>query len=336
MRASTFQSFVAASILITALGSICIAQGKSRPARPEPSKTTAIQGWAASDFGLPRSNRITSTFEQKRVYSGNEFVKDVEPYYVPNRGESKRQHNAIDIQSRNSSGRIASMPYKTPVAGTVAVLGGKYNIVSVTTPQGGELRFHHSSEVNQQLNGKFVPAGTVLGRTGKTGTSVIHLHVETRNPEGICKDNGTCLVDRQLVSDSHFQAREMNVRKTEERLRASGALRSSPNNNSSSRLDTKELAGTWEWVFYSAISGQQYFTDDDVTFTRQGNSLSGAYCEEFQDLGDGRYSAQCEGIQGPGARRLELSVSGNALSGKMTEAHPWGPRIMDIKGRRLR
>jgi murein DD-endopeptidase MepM/ murein hydrolase activator NlpD len=48
---------------------------------------------------------------------------------------------------------------------------------------GDQLQFLHARSLAVQ-SGQQVSAGTVLGQTGATGASVIHLHVQAKNAQG--------------------------------------------------------------------------------------------------------------------------------------------------------
>ncbi|MFN7984907.1 MAG: hypothetical protein U0Q11_23945 [Vicinamibacterales bacterium] len=220
--------------LTVAAGTTVLGQARrTTPAQPSQpvQNATVTQRWTAADFGLPANNQTSATFDEMRVYrrtsNGLQFDKSVPPFYVPNAAEVKKLHHATDFQSRDTSGNIAPLEFKTPVAGRVTIEGPKYNAVKITTPNGGVVRLLHASEVNRDLDGKQVEAGTVLGRTGSTGAGVAHLHVETRNPLGIPPREGeNWRTELGLVDDVSYQSRERNVAKVEADLRAKGALRS--------------------------------------------------------------------------------------------------------------
>jgi hypothetical protein len=218
-------------LLLAAIATPVLTQGRrttstaNRAPQP-PADPNAARPWTASDFGLPENNQISSTFDQWRVYRDQRFVRDVPPLYVPNAGEVKRQHRALDVQSRDAAGNVAPLDFTTPVAGKVTVAGGKYNTVKITTRNGGEVRFLLASEVNRELDGQQVDAGTRLGHTGSKRASATHLHVEARNPQGVYVGNGNWQAELGLVDSVSYQSRERNVANIEAELRAKGALRS--------------------------------------------------------------------------------------------------------------
>jgi murein DD-endopeptidase MepM/ murein hydrolase activator NlpD len=53
----------------------------------------------------------------------------------------------------------------------------------VTLDDGSILQFLHASKISVQ-EGQQVTPDTVLGITGNTGASVIHLHVQAKDPQG--------------------------------------------------------------------------------------------------------------------------------------------------------
>ena len=86
--------------------------------KPTPSPS---QPFSAESFGLPANNFINSPYDEWRVYkklpNGKTTMKVIAPYDVPNAGERKKQHHALDITSRNAQGIPTPLEYKTPVAG---------------------------------------------------------------------------------------------------------------------------------------------------------------------------------------------------------------------------
>ena len=117
------------------------------------SNRITSQPFTAEDLGLPSNNFVKSPYDEMRIYKerrggGKKFVKTIPPFYVPNRGEIKQPHGAVDYTSRDSKGNITSLEYKTPMGGIVKVQkNDPYNTVKIKTPYGGEIRFLHYYEV---------------------------------------------------------------------------------------------------------------------------------------------------------------------------------------------
>src|SRR5262249_1094011 len=93
-------------------------------------------------------------------------------------------HAGIDFLSRNERWIVTSLPFTTPVAGTVHVFpNSPWNTVAVILANGDQLSFLHASELSVHT-GDQVQAGAVIGKTGHVGTDTIHLHLQARDARG--------------------------------------------------------------------------------------------------------------------------------------------------------
>jgi hypothetical protein len=140
----------------------------------------------AEDFGLPGTNLRIYDFGAKRAFRMDGTIVTVPDDYVPNSesDEDVLWHMGIDFASRDERWIVTSLPFTTPVGGTVHVfLDSPWKTISIRLDTGDELQFLHASEIHVQT-GDRVEAGTVLGRTGATGAPIIHLHVQAKDANG--------------------------------------------------------------------------------------------------------------------------------------------------------
>ena len=202
------------------------------------NQSSGTSALPANSFGLGSNNLNNSPFDEWRVYwkeNGKTRMKVVREDYKPKPGELKKQHHAYDFTSRDEKGNKVPINYITPIGGRVVVEGGRYNAVKVVTPSGGEIRFLHSSKIHVKT-GDQVPAGALIGQTGDKGApGAIHLHVETRNPQGVYTkvkpnmDESPKRMEARIVEDRELLERERvvgpNVKSIEDSLVAKGSLK---------------------------------------------------------------------------------------------------------------
>jgi Peptidase family M23 len=140
----------------------------------------------ADEFGLPAINLRAYDYGPKVVHQTTGLIAVVPEGYVldPETDESLVRHMGIDFTSRDDRWVVASLPFSTPVGGTVYVYPtSPWNTIAVLLDTGEQLQFLHADDVQVQ-SGARVDAGTILGRTGATGATTIHLHVQAKNAQG--------------------------------------------------------------------------------------------------------------------------------------------------------
>jgi murein DD-endopeptidase MepM/ murein hydrolase activator NlpD len=93
-------------------------------------------------------------------------------------------HEGIDFTSRDAKGKATSLEYTAGVEGEVVKLhGGTVNTISIRLRGSGLIvQYMHSSKIYVKENQKVTP-DTVLGKTGKKGADVEHLHVGARTSD---------------------------------------------------------------------------------------------------------------------------------------------------------
>jgi hypothetical protein len=141
---------------------------------------------SAEDFGLPAVNLRIHDYGVKRVARLDGTVVTVSEEYdlSPDTDIEIVRHTGIDFSSRNENWVVAPLPFATPIGGRIYVYpGSPWNTIAVLLETGDQLQFQHAGEIRVQT-GEQVAAGTILGVTGATGTSVIHLHVQAKNSTG--------------------------------------------------------------------------------------------------------------------------------------------------------
>jgi hypothetical protein len=147
----------------------------------------------AADYGLP-DNGTSAAYHEPRLYQKVppsttwQYVRTLGPNenLVPGPNQKLSQHEGVDYRSRNDQGQVASVPYTTPVGGTVEVVeGSTFNTVGVRTADGSLIQFLHSSGISV-ANGQEVQPGDQIGVTGNTAPYglPIHLHVQAQDPNG--------------------------------------------------------------------------------------------------------------------------------------------------------
>jgi hypothetical protein len=139
-----------------------------------------------TEFGLPEANFRVFGYRVNRVHRKDGTIVTVPEEYVlnPETDVELLRHMGADFLSRDAAWNVVPMEFSTPVGGTIRTSpDGPWNTIAVLLDTGDELQFLHASEVRVQ-DGHRVEAGTVLGLTGRTGTSWIHLHVQAVSPAG--------------------------------------------------------------------------------------------------------------------------------------------------------
>jgi Peptidase family M23 len=141
---------------------------------------------AAEDFGLPPTNLRIYGYGIKKVYRQNGLIVTVPEDYVldPEADDEVVRHLGIDYTSRNDRWVLASLPFATPVAGTVHLVSSSpWNTIALQLVTGDWLQILHASAIQVQ-DGQHVAGGTILGTTGSTGASTLHLHIQARTSRG--------------------------------------------------------------------------------------------------------------------------------------------------------
>jgi hypothetical protein len=149
-------------------------------------------------LGLSRGNVRTSQPFVVRRYKANPddpekvaeqqptgFVKTIEDGYKLAGDETFRVHEGVDFSSRPAPGMLpAPVEFKAGVYGRVIKAGGgTWNTITVQLADGSVVQYLHASKVIVAV-GQQVSPDTVLGLTGKKGTTTIHLHVQARGKDG--------------------------------------------------------------------------------------------------------------------------------------------------------
>lgn len=147
-------------------------------------------GATATTFGLPSTNTRSSEANVLRLYTLTNEVKTVPLGYKfnPTTDKTIKIHNGFDLTSRLTLTTSPSfLDFITPLAGNVTKAGG--GDTNTITVQSGNIKMQylHASSINTAIKAvppattQSITAGQILGKTGKTGTGAIHLHVQARD-----------------------------------------------------------------------------------------------------------------------------------------------------------
>jgi hypothetical protein len=157
----------------------------------------SVSPLTSDDFGLPQTNLETYGYSVMKVYRTDGTIANASEDYAfnPETDQQIVRHGGIDFTSRDEGWIVSTLPFATPVRGLVHVyLQSAWNTIGLRLDTGDWLQFLHATEVSVQT-GQRVDAGTVLGKTGATGATTIHLHVQARSADGALL-NPVRVVDR--------------------------------------------------------------------------------------------------------------------------------------------
>jgi murein DD-endopeptidase MepM/ murein hydrolase activator NlpD len=165
-------------------------------------------------LGLPRGNSRTSEPFVTRIYKtddGGEILKpqpkdypfSIHEDYTLKVNEKPRPHEGVDLSSRPAPGLPPkALDFKAGVYGLVVKAGdGPWGTISVQLRDGSVLQYLHTSASHVKV-GDLVAPDTPLGKTGKTGAGVLHLHVQAKNrhKDAISPDLAFRLGQRKLAT----------------------------------------------------------------------------------------------------------------------------------------
>jgi hypothetical protein len=145
---------------------------------------------APEDLGLPPTNLAIRGYGVLKAHRLDGTIATVpeEYMYDPDADEQLVRHRGVDFTSRDVGWIVTPLPFGAPAGGTVHVYpDSPWNTIGLRLDTGDWLQFLHASEVLVQP-GQRVEAGATLGKTGATGASAIHLHLQARSPAGAFLD----------------------------------------------------------------------------------------------------------------------------------------------------
>lgn len=157
----------------------------------------AVSPVGPAELGLPAGNVRTSEPFVTRVYRTDEsgFILSEQPRGYPftvgekyrlREGEVARVHEGIDFSSRPlGSAEPAPVDFVAGVFGVVTrTLPSRFGTIAVRLEDGTSLQYLHTSQSYVHV-GAIVTPNTRLGKTGSTGSSAVHLHLQARNRDGV-------------------------------------------------------------------------------------------------------------------------------------------------------
>lgn len=169
---------------------LVVAQQEKIVKMPPIQTSVACPSRAAQNYGLPQNNYKTSDYNVWRVYRWDNSVKTVPQDYNLNNGTDRfmRQHKGVDYSSLDANGNPAYLPFKAGVTGKAYIVkNSPWNTINVVLNNGVIVQYLHASKILVKDNDQVTP-DTVLGMTGNTATSdlhlPIHLHVQAKDPKG--------------------------------------------------------------------------------------------------------------------------------------------------------
>jgi murein DD-endopeptidase MepM/ murein hydrolase activator NlpD len=144
-------------------------------------------------LGLPNGSSRTSQPFVTRIYKTDDHRQILTPQpegypftiasdYTLNENEKPRVHEGVDVSSRSAPGqRPSPLDFKAGINGVVVRAGGgHWGTIAVQLADGDVLQYLHTSASYVKV-GDVVTPDTRLGKTGRTGAGVIHLHVQARD-----------------------------------------------------------------------------------------------------------------------------------------------------------
>jgi murein DD-endopeptidase MepM/ murein hydrolase activator NlpD len=165
-------------------------------------------------LGLPKGNRRTSEPFITRIYKTDDLDRVLKPQppgypftihedYTLKENETPRPHEGVDLSSSPAPGQPPrSLDFRAGVYGIVVKAGdGPWGTIAVQLADGDVLQYLHTSASHVKV-GDVVAPDTPLGKTGKTGAGVIHLHVQARdkNQDAISPDLAFRLGQKKLAT----------------------------------------------------------------------------------------------------------------------------------------
>jgi murein DD-endopeptidase MepM/ murein hydrolase activator NlpD len=162
-----------------------LAQDASRDDRIKPEQ-----------LGLPKGTERTSEPFVTRVYkvdAAGRFLKEqpkgypftITKDYELRDDEDFRTHQGVDFSSRPAPGeKPVPLDFKAGVYGTVVKAGdGQWGPITVQIHDGTLIQYLHTLASHVKVGAAVTPE-TQLGITGRTGTGVIHLHIQAKDKNG--------------------------------------------------------------------------------------------------------------------------------------------------------
>jgi murein DD-endopeptidase MepM/ murein hydrolase activator NlpD len=147
-------------------------------------------------LGLPKGSTRTSEPFVTRIYKTDDnnaiLQKQPDGYpftvtseYTLKDNEDARVHGGVDLASPAPGGKArAPLDFKAGVYGVVLKAGdGPWGTISVQIADGSLIQYLHTTFSHVKV-GDIVAPDTLLGATGRTGTSVIHLHIQAKDKFG--------------------------------------------------------------------------------------------------------------------------------------------------------
>ncbi len=157
------------------------------------SKDTRI---TPARLGMPANNTRTSEPFVIRIYKtdNSETILKKQPAgypstitsdYILKDNETVRVHEGVDLSSRPEPGQAPKpLDFKAGVYGIVVKAGdGPWGTITVQIQDGSLLQYLHTSLSHVKI-GDVVAPDSKLGVTGRTGASVIHLHIQAKDKYG--------------------------------------------------------------------------------------------------------------------------------------------------------
>lgn len=165
-------------------------------------------------LGLPGGNTRTSEPFVTRIYKTDDAEEILKPQpsgypftihedYTLKKNEKPVPHQGVDLSSRPAPGQAPKpLDFTAGVYGTVVKAGdGPWGTISVQLADGSVLQYLHTSASYVKV-GDLVAPETRLGKTGKAGAGVIHLHIQARskNKDPISPDLAFRLGQKKLAT----------------------------------------------------------------------------------------------------------------------------------------
>jgi hypothetical protein len=147
-------------------------------------------------LGFPKRSARTSEPFVTRIYKTDEngqilkkqpdgYPFTVNSAYMLKENETPKVHEGVDISSRPAPGESPKpLDFKAGVYGVVVRAGGgDWGTIAVQLRDGSVIQYLHTTASHVKL-GEVVAPDTPLGVTGRTGTGVIHLHIQAKDKYG--------------------------------------------------------------------------------------------------------------------------------------------------------
>jgi hypothetical protein len=149
------------------------------------AQATRQDGFTPEKLQLKKGNVRTSEAFVDRVYQNDGKVVTLTADYKLKPGEKVRRHLGADFSTRYEGEKQSKpMEFAAGVYGTVLKAGdGKWGTITVRLEDGRIVQYLHTSSAFVKV-GDTVTPDTIIGVSGSTGATAVHIHIQAKNKDG--------------------------------------------------------------------------------------------------------------------------------------------------------